>query len=178
MYINDHGNVLATCTITSKPTYIEDAGAKREEMTYIFAKCWETSPEGTQTVSVKLFFIGALAIPAMKLEPNKTLLIAGRERSKESVHWGRNRLERTVLVDYWSPREIDPCGMLEELKQRRENAAREKEYRELFAEYLTEAKPSILQWVVEYIRAARQAKAAGDGKEANKPLTTSGSSET
>ena len=164
MYLNVTGNVAATCTITSKPAYMEECGVKRQEATYCYAKCRECSPEGTLTVTVKLLFFENMAIPAMKIAPGQTLFVLGRERAQEKTNWGKIRLEHTLIVDYWDFREIDPAGMLEELKQRREIDTRQKEFRTMFAEFLTEAKPSIIKWVMD---AAREMRKENTKKEGN-----------
>ena len=170
MYINNYGNVAAPCYIVSKPTYMEESGAKRVELTYANGKCRENSPEGTQTVAVRLLFYENFAIPAMKISPGQMLVILGRERAQETRHWGKDKLERTVIVDWWALREIDPCGMLQELEKRREIAVREKEFKEMFAEFLTEAKPTILKWMTEALMALRKditAKKDGDNHGEN-----------
>ena len=165
MYINQGGNVFCVCTAVTKPTYKEESGEKRVELAYLNAKCREASPEGTQTVSLDLLFYGTAAIPAMKIAPGHTLVIAGRESSKEAFAWGKHKLNRTVIVDWWGFREIDPGGILDELKARREIFTREREFREMFAEFLTEAKPSIIKWIMDYSKEMREANSNDKGSE-------------
>ena len=156
MYINSTGNVVCTCVAITKPIYKEESGEMRSELTYIIGKCRESSPEGTQTVTLDLNFYGNLAIPAMKIDAGQSLVIFGRERSEEKMVFGKYRLKRTVIVDCWLFRDIDPGGMLDELKMRREMALRDKEFRELFAQYLTECRPAIVKWVLEDAKTAKE----------------------
>ena len=149
MYLNFTGNVLAVCVAAKKPEYTEEAGARRVEVTRLPAKCKELTPDGLQTVSLDLLFFEGLAIPAMKIDMGQVLVVMGRESSKEYFKYKKYSLERTLVVEAWWFRELDPGGMLEGLKMRREMNARQDEFRELFAQFLTEAKPSILKWVYD-----------------------------
>ena len=132
-----------------KPEYTEEAGVKRVEMTKLPAKCKELTPDGLQTVSLDLLFFKEMAIPAYKIAMGQILVVVGRESSKEYFKYKKYSLERTLLVEAWWPRELDPLGMVETLKARREMNARQTELRELFAEFLTQAKPAILSWMNE-----------------------------
>ena len=75
MYINQTGNVVGVCTVTSMPVYLEESGEKRVELTRMAAKTIESSPEGTQTVFMSLLFYTVLAIPAKALKPGGKLVI-------------------------------------------------------------------------------------------------------
>ena len=147
MYLNFTGNVHAVCSAVTKPEYREEAGERRVEMTKVVAKCKEMTPDGMQTVSLQLLFFEALAIPAMKIDVGSVLVIDGRETSKEFFSYGKHRLERTLVVEDWHFRDIDPGGILEELKERKGISQREHELRKLFAELLTQARPAIIAWV-------------------------------
>ena len=155
MYVNANGNVVCVCTITSMPVYLEESGEKKVELTRMAAKCIESSPEGTQTVFMSVLFYTVLAIPAKALKPGDVIVVLGREMSKEKVQWGRHKLDRTVIVDFWIPRWIDPLGLIMNLQIRRDVALKAREYKEMIAEYLTECKPAIVQWVAEYFKSMK-----------------------
>lgn len=146
------GNVHAVCFAVKDPEYRESVGERGCEMTKVVAMCKEMTPDGMQTVSLDLIFYDSLAIPAYKIGVGNWIVIDGRESSKEYFSRQKYKLERTVIVEYWNFRIIDPGGMAEELKVRHEIAAKDREYRELLAEYMTELKPSILQWFTDWIR--------------------------
>ena len=151
-YINYQGNIFADCAIVNKPKYREEVGEYKKELTKVFAKCREQTPEGVQTVNLDLCFFSALAIPAMKLTPGMCIIVLGRESTKELYTRGKNTLERTVIVDWWTAREIDPVGMLEELKARRMISSKEKELQQMVAEWLEKCLPIIIANVAEEIK--------------------------
>lgn len=151
-YINYQGNIFADCVITGNPTYKEEAGEYKREITKAFAKCKEVTPEGIQTVNLDLYFASAFAIPAYKLKSGMSIVILGRERSKEEYTHGRAVLSRIVFVDWWFPRWVDPLGMLEELQARRAIAAQEKELKQAVAEWLEKCMPLITDSVIEEAR--------------------------
>ena len=155
MYVNANGNVVCVCTITSMPVYLEESGEKKVELTRMAAKTIENSPEGTQTVFMSVLFYTVLAIPAKALKPGDVIVVLGREMSKEKVQWGRHKLDRTVIVDFWIPRWIDPLGLIMNLQIRRDVALKAREYKEMMAEHLTEARPAIVQMVVDAIKIKR-----------------------
>ena len=157
MYLNVNGNVALVCTLTSQPMYLEVTGAYKQELTRIAAKCMENSPEGTQTIFMTVLFYTNLAIPAKALKAGDVIVVFGREMSKEKFQWGKHKLERTVIADFWIPRWIDPLGMITSLQVHRDAAIKEREYKTILAEYLTECKPAIIQWVVDYFKAMKAA---------------------
>lgn len=151
MYINYFGNIFCDCVIVGSPHYQEEAGEYRRELTRAFAKSKEQTPNGVQTVNLNLFFFSAFAIPAMKLASGMCIVVAGREKTNELKSNGRAILERTVYVDWYTAREADPLGMLEELKARREISVREREFKETFWEYLNlpACKSLVMGWLKE-----------------------------
>ncbi len=151
MYLNVHGNAVCVCTITGTPQYLEESGEHREELTRADAKCLESSPEGTQTVFMSVLFYKTMAIPAKALKPGDVIVVLGREMSKETVQRGRHRLSRTLIADFWFPRWIDPLGLVMNLQIRRDVALKAREYKELMAEHLTEARPAIVRMVLDAI---------------------------
>lgn len=155
MYLNVMGNVHAVCRAIGKPKYTEEVGEKRVELTKVSAKAVEMTPDGKQSLVLTLLFFGQMAIPAMKIDINDTLVIDGREEVRTAFQRGKNLLERSVLVEAWQPQDNDPCGMAQELKARREVAVRRFEYRDLMAEFLTSWKQTIIKWVVEYYNELR-----------------------
>lgn len=166
MYVNQTGNVVADCVITGVPQYNEEYGVYKRELTKVVASCKENSPEGTQTVNLVLYFFSGFAIPAMKLNKGMTIVLMGREISHEAMYRGKYVLERKVVVDWWTPREIDPMGMLEELKARREIKTREQEMKETFWSWLNLApcKELILGWIAEWAAQQRAKAATPDNK--------------
>lgn len=171
-YINYHGNVFCDCIVVSKPKYHEKYGVYESEMTEISARSKENTPEGIQSVNLNLQFYGQFAIPAMKIPMAMCLVVFGREATKQRLTGGRNILERTLVVDWWTAREKDPLGMLEELRERRTIATREKELKEIFASWLNDCMPVITQTVIDKIReraAASKQAATVDKKEGKKP---------
>ena len=155
MYLNVMGNVHAVCRAIGKPKYTEEVGEKRVELTKVTARAVEMTPDGKQSLTLILLFFGQMAIPAMKIDINDTLVIDGREEVRSTFQRGKNLLERSVLVEAWQPQDNDPCGMAQELKVRREVAVRRFEYRDLMAEFLTNWKPTIIKWVVNYFNELR-----------------------
>ena len=153
-YINFFGNCFFDCVVVASPTYKEAVGEYGAEMTKCIAKCKEATPEGLQTINVNLLFFGAFAIPAMKIPSGMCLVALGREVVKERYAKGRDILERTIYVDWWFPRDIDPLGHLEELKVRVEQKTREREFKEAFWAWLnTEpVKALILNWFITWLR--------------------------
>lgn len=149
MYINIQGNVFAVCRTVAKAQYYEESGQNRKELTRISVIAKEKTAYNVQDVPLELLFYEDMAIPAMKIGAGQYLEVTGHEMSREKRIYGRNKLRRTLIVTSWRFREIDPGAMQEALKTRREIAAREKEFRQLFAEYLTECKPYIVNWVLE-----------------------------
>lgn len=155
MYLNFQGNVHTVCRVIGKPKYTEETGEKRVELTKVSARAVEMTPDGKQSLVLNLLFFGQMAIPAMKIDINDTLVIDGREEVRSTFQRGKNLLERSVLVEAWQPQDNDPCGMAQELKARREVAVRRFEYRDLMAEFLTSWKPTIIKWVVGYFNELR-----------------------
>ena len=155
MYLNVMGNVHAVCRAIGKPKYTEEVGEKRVELTKVSARAVEMTPDGKQSLVLNLLFFGQMAIPAMKIDINDTLVIDGREEVRTAFQRGKNLLERSVLVEAWQPQDNDPCGMAQELKARREVAVRRFEYRDLMAEFLTSWKLTIIKWVVDYFNELR-----------------------
>ena len=160
MYINVNGNVHATCSALTEPIYREEVGESRVEMTSLFAQCKEMTAHGIQHVNLSLLFFDGFAIPATKIKVGSMLVIDGRESSKEyrkrSEEGGRRyALERTVIIEAWDFRILDPGGMLQQLAVRREYAIREKEMQDLFAEWLSKCKDTILGWFIEWVKANR-----------------------
>lgn len=153
MYMNNHGNVLALCIISSKPQYREEVGERKTELTKVYAKANEATPDGMQTVNLNLLFYGGLAIPAMKISPGMTLLVAGRVQSQERFERGKNVLERSLYVVWWDARDIDPLGVLEELKVRRETKTREQELKLAFWDFLNlpQIKELLFKWFMEFV---------------------------
>lgn len=166
MYVNQNGNVVCICSAVGMPEYREEAGAKHTEITLLQARCREESADGTQTVALTLLFFGNMAIPAMKITSGQVLVVMGRERSNSMYVWGKHRLDRTLFVDWWDFRCIDPGGMLTELSTRREIAVKDREYRQILAEYLTEIKPTIIKWVFDEMKRLK-AENANKQKEAD-----------
>lgn len=150
MYVNYYGNVIADCVIVTSPKYKEEVGEHRRELTTVFAKSKEATPEGLQTVNLNLLFFSAFAIPAMKLSPTMCIVIGGREAVQEAYQKGKTVLERTLYIDWWMPRDIDPVGHLEELKVRREIQTRETEFKNIFWDWLQQCKALILKWFNEW----------------------------
>lgn len=152
MYINYFGNVFADCIAVTSPEFREQTGEYKRDMTKVFAKCKEASPEGMQTVNLTLLFFQAMAIPAMKIGPGMCIMIAGREVSKERNERGKTVLDRTIYVDWWAARDIDPLGHLEELKVRMEQKSREEEMKLWFAQAMTKCKDTVIGWVTEWFK--------------------------
>ena len=174
MYLNNAGNVFAVCTVVSTPEYKEEVGEKRLELTKAYAKCTEMTPDGKQNVGVNLMFFSALALPAMKIAPGMKLLVAGCQETEERYVYGRNRLEHTLYVEWWSARVIDPLGLEAELRTRREIDSKVNDLRLLFAQFLTECKPTIGNWVkawvmeiIEQIKATKTKKKEGNASDKN-----------
>lgn len=171
-YINHYGNVFCDCIAVSKPKYHEQFGVYEAEMTELSARCKENTPEGIQSVNLNLQFYGQFAIPAMKIPAGMCLVVFGREVTKQRLTGGRNILDRMLVVDWWTAREKDPLGMLAELSERRTIATREKELKEIFASWLNDCMPVIVQTVIGKIKelSANGRKAsAGEKKEREKP---------
>ena len=172
MYINVHGNVFCDCIIATTPIYKEHFGEYQREMTRCIGKCKEQTPEGLQSVNLNLLFFSAFAVPAMKISPGMCIVVAGREASEERFFGGKNVLDRTLVVDWWQARDIDPLGHLEELKVRRENTIREEENRKQFARWLTQCKGVIIGWVADWMKEMKNNKKAkgdkGDGQESER----------
>lgn len=154
MYINYFGNVFCDCVILGKPKYQEEAGEYRQEMTKATAKCKEQTPDGVQQVNLNLLFFGAFAIPAMKITSGLCIVVAGREKTNNLKQKGHYILERTIFVDWWTPREADPVGMLSELKARREITVREKEFKEIFWEWLNlpTCRELVMGWLQDWLK--------------------------
>lgn len=148
-YINYQGNIFADCIITGALAYKEEAGEYKREMTRAFAQCKEATPDGMQTVNLDLRFFSGFAIPAYKLQRGMCVVVLGRELAKEKYTHGRNVLNRIVTVDWWWPRDVDPLGMLEELKARRAIAAQENELEHAVAALLEKCMPIIIKKVIE-----------------------------
>ena len=162
MYLSVHGNTICVCTLTTQPMYLEETGEYKQELTRIGAKALELSPEGTQTIFMTVLFYKNMAIPAKALKAGDVIVVFGREMSKEKFQWGKHKLERTVIADFWIPRWIDPLGMITNLQVHRDATIKEREYKTILAEYLTECKPAIIQWVVDYFKSM---KAANNSKQ-------------
>lgn len=156
MYLNVQGNVTAICVITKSPTYKEEAGESKVEMTKACAKCQEMTREGMQVVPLDLIFFKDLALPAMKIKFADVIQVWGRESSRENARRGKNFLDRTLIVEAWRPRVTDPMGMAKELEVRMEINARDNELRHLFAQYMTECKPLIREWVTDAIQGKKE----------------------
>ena len=169
MLISVEGNMFCLCMITGSPQYAEEFGAYKSELTRVYAKAKQTTPDGVQTVNLTLYFWDSMAIPAMKLKPGSQIVVTGRTMSQNRIVREKMTLETMVAVEWWTPRETDPMGMLDELKARREIGERRNELKILFAQYLTECKGAILGWVADWFKekmeAARLKKEGGnDGK--------------
>lgn len=158
MYLNMNGNVAAVCVVASKPEYREEVGERKMEMTKVYAKCKESTPDGPQVVNLDLLFYGGLAIPAMKISSGMTLIVFGRESPKERFTKGKYTLERSLFVTGWSARDIDPLGNLEELKVRREIKTRDRELKETFWEWLNlpQIKSLLNQWFLEFLEGYKE----------------------
>ena len=154
MYINYFGNVMCDCVVLSNPQFKESVGEYKTDLTVCTAKSKEYTPEGLQSVNLRLCFFGAFAVPAMKASRGMCLMVAGRESVQEVYAKGRDVLERTIYVDWWSARDIDPLGSLEELKVRVEKKTREQEFKESFWNWLnTEpVKTLIINWFISWLR--------------------------
>ena len=154
MYINYFGNVFCDCVVVGKPKYQEEAGEYRKEMTRVSAKCKEQTPNGVQQVNLNLYFFDSFAIPAMKISSGMCIVAAGRERTNSTKSKGHYYLDRTVFVDWWTPRESDPIGMLTELKARREITVREKEFKEIFWEWLNlpACRELVMGWLAAWFK--------------------------
>lgn len=153
MYLNMNGNVATVCVAVTKPEYREEVGEKRLELTKVFAKCREATPDGEQIVNVDLLFYSGMAIPAMRISPGMTLFVVGRESPKEFMQRGKMVLERSLYVTCWMARDIDPLGMLEELKARKATKTREQELKLAFWEFLNlpQIKELLFQWFKEFV---------------------------
>lgn len=152
MYINYFGNVFADCIAIASPEFREQAGEYKRDMTRVHARCKEATPEGMQSVNLTLCFFQAMAIPAMKISTGMCIVVAGREVTKEKDIRGKAVLDRTIYVDWWAARDIDPLGHLEELKVRMEQKSREDEMRIWFAKAMTQCKETIIGWVTEWFQ--------------------------
>ena len=175
MYISFYGNTIMDCIAISSPKYMESVGEYKSELTKCNAKCKELTPEGLQSVNVTLLFFNAFAIPAMRITSGMCLVIIGREQTSERMTNGRNVLERSVYVDWWAARDIDPLGHLEELKVRRELTTREIEFKNIFWEWLNmdAVKELIIGWFVEWLRQQREQKLEQTAKPDDKRITDS-----
>ena len=173
MYISFYGNAIFDCIVVSSPKYMDSVGEYKSELTKCMAKTKEQTPEGMQSVNVNLLFFNAFAIPAMKISSGMCLVVIGREQSNERMEKGRKVLERSVYVDWWAARDIDPLGHLEELKVRREMTTREIEFKNIFWEWLnTESvKELIIGWFVEWLRKQREQKDDQTAKPDNKRIS-------
>lgn len=160
MYINVEGNVICTCFTVSKPEYFEEYGEKRSELTRIGAKARQSSPDGTMTVNVELLFYTNRAIPAAKLNYGDSIIVLGRESSREVMKNHRMVITRTVLVDWWFPQIVDPLNYLQELSVRREMDIRNREFRENFWDFLNAegCKELIHRWVQAWIEEEERKK--------------------
>lgn len=160
MYINVEGNVICTCFTVSKPEYFEEYGEKRSELTRIGAKAKQSSPDGTMTVNVELLFYANRAIPAAKLNYGESVIVLGRESSREVMKNHRMVITRTVLVDWWFPQIVDPLNYLQELSVRREMDIRNREFRENFWDFLNAegCKELIHRWVQAWIEEEERKK--------------------
>lgn len=175
MYASFYGNTVCDCIVVSSPKYLESVGEYKSELTKCVAKTKEQTPEGLQSVNLNLLFFNAFAIPAMKISSGMCLVVIGREQSTERMEKGRKVLERSLYVDWWTARDIDPLGHLEELKVRRELTTREIEFKNIFWEWLNmdAVKELIIGWFVEWLREQQKQKLEQTEKPEDKRITDS-----
>lgn len=112
------------------------------------------------TVNVELLFYANRAIPAAKLNYGESVIVLGRESSREVMKNHRMVITRTVLVDWWFPQIVDPLNYLQELSVRREMDIRNREFKENFWDFLNAdgCRELIHRWVQVWIEEEERKK--------------------